>query len=181
MMTESNIDADQLYDIYGMIHVPWWQTYWAYSIMIFSIIICSVWAAWYIIKKIRSRARKMTAWEQALAGVQLLQQSGSMHTDDIYYLQITGILKNYVHQRFGLDVHGKTDDEILVCLETVAASPEIIEMTRVLLQESVMIKFAQMPAQLKQKECSLDALVVIIKKTIPSAGQAEAQSSSKMG
>lgn len=168
-MADAKVAVDQLYDIYDMVHVPWWQTRAAYGVAgAFALIVCGA-LLWIIIKKIRSRTKRLTVWEIALLDAQVLKQFGTVHPDDLYYLKLTEILKRYLSNRYALDLYGKTDEEMIQLLETASVPASLIEKTRVLLQESVMIKFAQLPAVSAQKENSVALLVLIIKSTIPTA------------
>ncbi len=166
-MQEQN---DQLYDIYGMVHVPFWQTTAFYVVVgILAGLVVGV-IGWRLIRYWRLRARPaLPPWEQALIALNKLCDKEVMTSDRSkeFYDRLTMILKQYLHDRYAYDVMGKTDQELLVYLESVSFDAALTEIIRNLLQGSVMIKFANAQGAREQMERDIASSIIVIKKTVP--------------
>jgi len=161
---------DQLYDIYGMTHVPFWQTTSFYVVMGLLITVMLAIMCWQLTRYWRLRAKPaLPPWEQALIALNKLCEKDMMTSarSKEFYDRLTMIIKQYLHDRYAYDVMGKTDQELLVYLDSVSFDATLTEIIRNLLQGSVMIKFAHAQGAREQMERDIASSIVVIKKTIP--------------
>ncbi len=160
-----------LYENYGLWHVPFWQTQnfkLAVQICLFFMVLCVIVV---LIKKYFAyrKRKKLPLWDQAL--LELTQLKKEHKVDVMYgkefYLTISAVLKQYFHERFGYDVLGKTDAEVIDYLKKNHWDEQCVEEMMVLLQGGVSIKFAN--AQVAQEQIEHDYIraVGIIQRTIP--------------
>lgn len=160
-----------LYENYGLWHVPIWQTEkFQLGIKIAAALLFFVCVAYVIRKYVQYRRRKkLPLWDQALADLNALKQE---HKVDVlygkeFYVTVSVLLKKYFHDRFGYDVVGKTDDEMIHYLREHYPDPQSIEDIKALLQGSVIIKFANVQAAQEQIDHDYVRSIGIITRTIP--------------
>ena len=123
-----------------------------------------------MIKYLRYRKRKkLPLWDQALLELTQLKKE---HKIDVvhgkeFYATVSAILKNYFHDRFGYDLRGKTDAEVIHYLEKNHDDAHVAAEMKLLLQGSEIIKFAN--AQAAQEHIEHDYLraIAIVQRTIP--------------
>ncbi len=158
-----------IYDIYGMLHVPWWQTTLFYGVCIVAaifffivcIILCILW---------RRRWRKkeeLPYWQKAIAELDHAQHAfvqGKISSMVLYEL-LVHIVKSYLQLQFGPDLLGKTDSELRECIEPLAIAQEHKDQLMELCQTSSTIKFypAAVAQEHAQKDCQ--ALITFINVT----------------
>ena len=160
-----------LYENYGLWHVPFWQTQkfkMAMQICLFFVVLLVI--AMLIKKYLTYRRRKkLPLWDQALFEVTQLKKDHKVsviHGKE-FYAAISTILKGYFHDRFGYDVMGKTDDEVVEYLKNHHKDELIVEEIKTVLQGGIIIKFANAQAAQEQIEHDYMRTVAIIKRTIP--------------
>lgn len=162
-------ELKKLHDIYGFRHVPWWQTttfYLVAFVIAFLIVSSSI---YFFYKKLKLKRFKRTPWELALIELDRLKNlSNCADQGRKFYFDLTQILKIYIHDRYGYDVMGKTDGELIIYLESVNFPYELLEALRKIFQGSATIKFANAQAACEQMEYDWALALMIIKKTIPS-------------
>lgn len=115
----SNQDSTlELYDIYGLWHVPFWQRSWFIISMSALIIVLIAGIAYFLIKKYRSRKVAVPAWQSAL------QQLNKIKASDVhiverepYYRTLTSVLKSYISARFASDVSSLTDAQMCTYID----------------------------------------------------------------
>ena len=160
-----------LYENYGLWHVPIWQT--EKFILIVKIVAVSLLflgTAFVVTKYLQYRKRKkLLLWDQALADLNQLKQE---HKVDVlygkeFYVTVSALLKKYFHDRFGYDVVGKTDDEMIQYLQVHYPDAQSIDDIKALLQGSVIIKFANVQAAQEQIDHDYVRSIAIITRTIP--------------
>jgi hypothetical protein len=161
-----------LYENYGLWHVPFWQTHkfkMAMQICLSLVALCIV---ALLIKKylVYRKRKKLPIWDQALLELTHLKKE---HKVDVvhgkeFYATVSAILKGYLHERFGYDVIGKTDAEVVAYLEQKQdCDNRILEEVKALLHGGVVIKFANAQAAQEQIEHDYLRAVTIIQRTIP--------------
>lgn len=159
-----------LYQIYGMWHVPWWQTdWWLYGCILVALLGLIALVVWYITKKIVGKKRILSPWERALQELQEVQKQGfvSVVYSKEFYTALTHILKTYLHARYGFDIATKTDDEAIALLEKSSFPQELLQPIRTIFHGSSAIKFAHACAIKTQIEQDFAVSRDIIYKTIP--------------
>jgi Domain of unknown function (DUF4381) len=160
-----------LYENYGLWHVPIWQTeQFKLAMKVSAIIILLMIVLFCVRKYVQYRKRKkLSLWDQALADLNQLKQE---HKVDVlygkeFYVTVSALLKKYFYDRFGYDVIGKTDDEMIRYLQEHYPDVQSIEDIKALLQGSVIIKFANVQAAQEQIDHDYVRSIAIITRTIP--------------
>ena len=157
----------QLHDIYGMIHVPFWQKPIFYGVVcalgLLVIIFC-----WYYFRG-RRRQRSAHAWEQALYELEQLDCRGLVdgNQQKLFYSELTRIIKEYLQKRFGISLTSKTDDELLMLSASLDITQEIRQGLQNILDGVVFIKFAQEAAVRERMQRDLLAGKELVNATRP--------------
>lgn len=159
---------NELYDIYGMWHVPWWQSRTFYAVLIIIALALLGLLIWFALKRYAEYKSRLTPWERAQRDLAQISEryAGAQHSKEFYYA-LTAILKRYMHERYGFAVYDKTDSELVAYLATVDFPVELLEPLRSMLQSGITIKFAQGLAEQHQMNEDRAMACTIIEKTIP--------------
>jgi hypothetical protein len=104
--------------MYDFWHEPFWQTLWfKLSVIIFlgAILLGLMFFVW---QWVRARKNKKPLWERALAELSIIRGHDleNLEIRRAVYDQVTRLLKEYCVQRYGWDVGGLTDKEIIIFL-----------------------------------------------------------------
>ena len=162
------MNQNELYDIYSLWHVPFWQTrlfFFLTLLFIGSVVVVGV---WFFIARMRRNKNKKNIWDQALHDLNQLNGSGTQEHGKEFYVQLLVIIKKYLHARYGYDVASKTDQELLLYLASMRDFPnEVLEIVRSIIDGSVIIRFANEQAVYDQVQQDFASSILIIKKTIP--------------
>lgn len=160
-----------LYENYGLWHVPIWQTEkFQLGMKIVAGLLVFVIVVFLVRKYLHYRRRKkLPLWDQALAALSQLKQE---HKVDVvygkeFYVTVSALLKKYFYDRFGYDVIGKTDDEMIQYLQEHYPDAQSIDDIKALLQGSAIIKFASAQAAQEQIDHDYVRSIAIITRTIP--------------
>lgn len=167
-MENQNINELGMYDIYGQWHVPFWHTTVFYIIIFLLTMLALSIGGWYFYKKHYLNKNKLTSWEIALAQIDNLKKNNYTnveHGKEFYYA-LTGILKRYMHERYGFDSREKTDKEFLRYLEEQKFSILFMQDLTAIFEGSTIIKFANASAAQQQIDRDVVAAISFIKKTI---------------
>ncbi len=159
----------ELYDIYDLWYQPFWQTTWFWWFAIVSAVGLIMLIVWYMAHRYRARipAREKPAWQVALKRLEGLPKRNDSVTPKEFYGIITGTLKEYFQRRYGFDLHGKTDQEVLAYLTHEAVPDDIVRDLTVIFTHGVANKFAD---GMQQQELCLQDLslsIAIVKRTMP--------------
>lgn len=159
---------DQLLDIYGMWHVPWWQTTAFYSFLACVAFAGVIGSIWLLIGRFKRNKKSITPWDLALKQLEKIHQQGmSPEHSKFFYESIITILREYVHNRFGLETYGKTDQELLEYLATQNLSDSLVEAISSIVQGSILVRFAQEQVVQQQMEQDFIKAVSLVKHSIP--------------
>lgn len=169
MVQEQGINKLGLYEIYGQWHVPFWHTmpfYVAIGIIVLGLIGL---VGWFAYKKYRLAMKPAASWEIALAQIDHLKKNNytSVEHGKEFYCALTGILKRYMHERYGFEAREKTDQEFLRYLEEQKFSTLFMQDLTAIFEGSTIIKFANASAAQQQIDQDVVAAISFIKKTIP--------------
>ena len=164
--------SSQLYDIYGMCHIPFWQRAGFQIFVVGSILFFIVLIGFLLFRRYRKR-KKVSAWTAALHALDDMGRSDLMNPSQAkqFYLNLTALLKRYFSQRYKTDVRGKTDDEMVTFLHKTSMPQSVLMLVQEVAQGGVIIKFANGKTVCNQMEQDLHRSVTIITKTIPSRKQ----------
>lgn len=162
--------AQQLYDIYPLWHVPFWQTSLFYTVIAIIGIIFLISGIYYFWKKRRKKnATIEVPWQRALRELRALELKENSTKDDgkQCYFAMTEILKRYLHARFHLPVQGTTDDELVRYLKDSKQLPELVDAIHDIAQGCIYIKFANEQAMQEQIARHLALSITLVTQTIP--------------
>lgn len=164
----TGIESVELYDIYGVWHVPFWQT---------TPFIISMWilagsvmiAVLYLLYRVFiARKRIITPQEWALQELDALWDNRGFTRDDgkRFYSKLTEILKTYLEKQYGYNVRGATDPELISYLTEVEFSQELLSLLTRIIDGTQEIKFSDIDAIPEQMERDFDLSKSFIRKTI---------------
>jgi hypothetical protein len=160
-----------LYENYELWHVPFWQTDKFKMAAIICLILVAVCLLAILIKKYLAyrKRKKLPLWDQALLELTQLKKE---HKVDVvhgkeFYATISAVIKNYFHARFGYDLIGKTDAEVVEYLQKQHTDELMVEEIKTVLHGGEVIKFANAQAAQEQIEYDYLRAVAIIQRTVP--------------
>src|SRR5579885_440075 len=142
----------ELYGIYPMWHVPFWQTTTFYVLMALIISALLVTVIIVLIRRAKARKNKLMIWDKALQELQEMRTQYDVTQAKEYYAVLSLILKKYLHGRYGYDVYSKTDQELLEYLATTPFPPALIAQLQSIVEGSVLVKFANAQAIQEQMQ-----------------------------
>lgn len=163
------MNEHNLYDIYGTVHVPWWQSTAFYIAIIIICMLIGVLGIFFIWRHIRTKRLHLFPWQKALLRIEKLE-SISLGTDDArssLYSTLTLIIKEYMVERYQIKIVGKTDQEMLSVAVHLALSDEVTKHMQQLYHASTEIKFAKGVAAQEMITRDLSSAAKIINLTIP--------------
>jgi hypothetical protein len=162
---------DEFYDIYGVWHIPWWQQplfkIIALAIGCFVLLVLVL----YLIKRFTSRKKQLKPWELAGRDLAVLGDPDNInqHKAKIFYSRLTAIVKQYLCFRYGFDIMGKTDHEILMLLDSQIVFPkDLLPILSEVLGHASQIKFANTVGIEEQMQSDLALCNRLVIETIPS-------------
>ena len=164
----------QFYDIYGIWHVPWWQRPMVKNIGWVVCIILLMAFFVYIIKKFLGRQKRLAPWQVALKDLASLGTPDMLNesASKIFYTKLTAIIKQYICERYGFDIYGKTDREILAWLDDqVLFAHDLIPVLQEIFDHAGQTKFANISGIVGSMERDLALSMRLIKETMPLQSQ----------
>lgn len=136
----------ELYDIYGMWHVPFWQRTWFTALYLSCLCILLAVAGLFLWRYYAHRKKqKVPYWaflERDLEQLLLVAQSPTMHKAQVY-TRLTYLLKGYVERRYNVPAVGKTDGEMATVLDQLPLDVHASETIKNIFKAGVCIKFGQ--------------------------------------
>ncbi len=160
-----------LYENYGIWHTPFWQTTLFYMIIGGMFLCVIIFLIWFVIKRYRVHKRQqlIPAWTAALQELRDLENRNVLRvvSGKVFYLAVTSILKRYLEKRYGYDLRGKTDDEVVDYLKNNKVKLALIQDVESILGGAVIIKFANAQAAQEQIHSDFERSVLLVKRTIP--------------
>lgn len=134
----------QLYEIYGVWHVPFWQQIW--FIVFTSLLACFVCAGiiYLLFKRYRKNAKPLSDWQIALRQLDMLKNNNMLAPamSERYYVYLTSLLKEYISARYAHDVHSLTDEEMVTYIEQLPLYTHYKEQLIKIFSAGLSIKFA---------------------------------------
>ncbi len=154
----------ELIDIYDITYEPWWQSLWFKTIGISLIAILSGLFVYYLYKKYR-KVTSLTYWQQAFASIAVLEKQG-FADGQLFYVRLTHIIKDYLHERYQLALADKTDTELLETLKQTTEVPSTVcQEVKEIFDGVIFIKFANQQAAHERMEQALVKSRSLIKET----------------
>ena len=135
--------TQELIDIYGMWHVPFWQQRW-FMLTLFFLGMVLIGAIIYYIVRMRSRQQPETVWQEAeRAFAQLEPLTEDAQYGKEFYLRLTEILKKVCSYAYGSDIVSLTDRQMR---EYILKQPELDvhkQALQAIFSQGEMVKFAR--------------------------------------
>jgi hypothetical protein len=160
----------EFYDIYGLWHLPWWQHF---AFKVIGFVIISILVAFFIVfllRKVMKRKKQLSPWEIAdrdladLGAPEMFTQASAKQ----FYSRLTFTIKQYLCFRYGFDIIGKTDHEILALLEAqIVFSRDLLPLLSEVFEHASQIKFANTAGIVEQMRSDLVLCKRLIKETMP--------------
>ena len=174
--------APQLADIYGMWHIPFWQSGWfkiccaAGSLMILGIL---AYVGWRIAS--RRRAPRLSPWQEALVQLEQMGTTLPKSSDEtrLYYLRLTWVLKHYLQRRYNCVLAGSTDTELAAEALSHGAPEQVADQLKEVLEGAVLIKFARAEARQTQITRDLKHARTIVALTTPAPAPSQSRDTNK--
>lgn len=159
------------YDIFGYYALPFYQTTFGKIC-----IVCGIIAALLVIaycSMMYRRQRKLTSWQWAEQALAALVPTKCLSKDDYkkLYFQMSGILKQYLHKRYGWATEDKTDDELITYLTRKKFDPSLLDKLAKLVEGAQWIKFANEDVLRNQAERDHATALYIVQQTRPQDAQ----------
>jgi len=139
------MNAQGLYEVYDFWQVPFWQTLW-FKLSVDSLLgVLCLWLLIFIWRLLQARKKKRPLWERALEEINALRcrDLSNPVVRRVTYDEITRLLKNYCAQRYGWNVGGLTDREIIIFLADKRVDLRLQDAFKRIVQGCELIKFAQ--------------------------------------
>jgi len=154
----------QMYDIYDVWYQPFWQQTWFLVTGIVVVLVLMSAIGYWLYNKQKAEI-VLTADEQALVRLYHLQSS-TTDSQKQFYSRLTSTLKQYLQERYQLLLSGTTDDEMLTLLKKNKDIPQEVE-TKIdaILQDVVLIKFADQKTVRGQMDKALKESIALVKET----------------
>ena len=155
-----------LYDIYDFYTIPWWQEPWILACIAIALIALGI-AVWLLLK----RKRLVTPWDAALQQLNSLNPERFVRKEEFkqFYFMLTGIIKTYVDARYAWATKAKTDDELVNWLEHEHQQHPCTTVMKTMVENILLIKFANVDAIKSQALLDKQAIIDLIKKTKPTS------------
>lgn len=157
-----------LFDIYGAVYVPFWQTK-AFIYGVIASFILLILALIWLYLKYRKKP-SLPIWTRAIGDIEDLKKNNkaTAASGKEFYVSLTSTLKKYMQDRYGFESIGKTDEELLEYLNQQHFSKDLIDMLKEIFLGVTIIKFANATAAQEQIDRDMQRSIIFIKRTIPS-------------
>lgn len=161
------MNQNDLIDIYGHWHVPFWQTtlFKLTGIILVSLIL----GGFFVFRLMRwYKKRQMPASQKALNALNELQHKvmqSKIDTQKAYY-NLTDILKTFFQSQFGRQFVGMTDEEMRLALQELPSAHILIVRIDGIINGSIGVKYAQESAAQSQLMEHIDSAKIIIQDVI---------------
>lgn len=168
-INKNMLDSNSLHSIYGLWHKPFWQTTIFYVIVFFVFVLVMSIFIFILLKKYRGKKTKMMPGQRALVDLDKLKvlMLEKKISNQGFYLSLTEIIKNYLFSRFGYDLFGCTDQEVVKFLVNKKFDLFLLENIKDMFKSMQLIKFAAESAAIELMENDLSRSVELINKTVP--------------
>lgn len=164
------MNPTELYDINDFWLEPFWQTVWFRWTVVGGGFVALLLVGIMLWRFFFLKKRKRLLWQVALDDLMVLRSLplDDGETQSRVYVAMTRILKDYMTQRYGWDVRGLTDSEVVLFLQEKRVDPRIAKAFETVASGCVRVKFAQESSRREQVLTDLALSEDIIRATIPS-------------
>lgn len=167
------IDDIKIYELYSVwydpvwYHIPWWSVF---SIVL---VICAALTLFFYRRYNAYRIKHVDPWQKALDQLSTLKpelfESAEHHK--IFYTYLTGILKEYLSHRYGINLAGKTDQEVIDNMQSSEFPNDLLKQLQTVFQGAVVIKFSHQESAFDHMKFDLRRSIDIVRNTIPQVKQ----------
>lgn len=142
----------ELYPIYGLWHVPFWQRSWFIIATVLVGLLLFGALVYLLVRRYTGKKVSLPSWQIALNRLQEIKKNGllSPAMSERYYVQLTQLLKEYISDQFGVDVRSLTDDQMCIYVDQKIPYTDYKEGLKRIFTAGVFIKFANQSAIEKQ-------------------------------
>jgi hypothetical protein len=158
----------ELYDIYDIWYEPSWFIRYKTELLIALISAIFLSMAFYWYKKKLLRRKK--CWEFTLDKLVALNRLISQD-HKLFYFNLTAIIKDYLIERYALDMRSKTDFEMVEYFKNNNLLPEVSEDLRKIFSGTTLVKFANGKVDNSILKNDLNITIAMVKNTIPKNGK----------
>lgn len=157
-----------LHDIYTFIHVPFWQTWSFFWLMMALSTLIGGLVAFNIYKRFFPAA-PITPWQNALNQLASIEKKGLLNSKHAkyYYTSLTHVIKKYLSERYSVALMGKSDVEVMKQLYALNLSAEQTSDLESIFTNGVLIKFAPAHAAQEMIQSDFERAKKCISATIP--------------
>jgi len=157
--------ADNLYDIYDMWNLPFWQTTEFFVAVSGIIIIPLIFIIWRILVRFYKKPKIESPRDRALRELNglIIQVDPTRVQSKQFYFSLTAIIKNYLCNHYHINVDGLTDEELLPVLEQGILPLDLLEGLRSLFADCTLVKYADEMALKEKLQVDLDYAVTLVK------------------
>ncbi len=154
----------ELFDVYDIWYQPPWFIRYSLHIVVcgLCVILVGLFSYWY---QKRVAARKKY-WRKALEELAVLDRKNHK----VFYFSLTSLLKNYLIERYSLDLRGKTDEEMVEYLENNKFVYEQIKDLKKIFNETTAVKFSDQDVDDSVLQEHLYLSIRVIQNTMPKDG-----------
>ncbi len=140
--------ALELYDIYGLWHVPFWQRTWFIVCMVLLVSALLFGVCYLLIKQYKAKKPPIPAWKQALQRLQELKRTEMLKKEksERYYVQLTKLIKEYMSDQFGTNIRSLTDQQMCAYIDERTLYNKQKEQLKQIFSAGELIKFANQDA-----------------------------------
>lgn len=155
-----------LLEIYDFYEAPWWQEPWILACLGIAVLAGTL-LTWYLLK----RKKTLAPWDKALEELNMLKPEFFQRKDEFkqFYFLLTSIVKNYVDTRYNWYTKAKTDEELINWLEHEHPTHPCTSIMKTMVENVLLIKFANVDAIKSQALQDKQAIIDLIKKTKPTS------------
>lgn len=164
-MKKLNTDGIRIYDLYDIWYKPIWKNPVFIVILVILAVVFFVGIVYLAVKKYHSR--KILPWDKALNAIKQVSLAQDTISHQAFYFKITAILKEYLHNQYGLDLKGKTDSEILTIVAQNNLPSEVGDILAELFNGSIRIRYANELAAAQLLKDDLNRANALVRLTIP--------------
>ena len=158
------MDDIELYDIYDIWYEPSWFVKYSSWLGGGFLIVLIVLLGYYTYRK--KYFRKKNSWVIALEKLEELNNYVSKD-HKLFYFNLTAIIKEYLKERYTLDVCSKTDLEMVEFLTNPTLPHYVVEDLKKIFSDISMVKFANHKVNESSVQEDLIISIRMVKNTIP--------------
>ena len=157
---------EELYDIYPVWHVPFWQRsefYWTVYLLV-GLIICII--AVLVIRWCFPHKKSLRSWEIALSQLNELEKEQPTISVERLYTRLTQIIKEYISHYYTIPCTYQTDNEFIFYIKNKQLDPLLAKDLETLFEGAILSKFAHTHSIDEHIKKDIEVCKQFIKKTI---------------